>query len=191
LTVAIPPTNAGDLIVVAVSTRSSTGPGVTGFTQITGASVTNDGPNPDLILRAFAKVAVGNETSAAVTYTGTAAAFVLVYRCVNATTPIDGNATTGIDSGSNFDSPAVTTSVANTLVVNIIAGDSADGGEVQPPSVYTQRAGAGSYATAVGPQFLSAADVVKSTAGAQAGSEWHKSGNTNPSWAGVSFALRR
>ncbi len=140
-----------------------------------------------LRMRVFSLLAVGGETSATVSISTTqslAAAFAVIYRCVDATTPFDGVtalATTSAASATYYSRTAITTATPNALVVSFVMGNTSVGANV---ATYVQRTSpAASYGTANGPQFVGVADIVKPTVGSQAGATWTAVSGT-PLWAG-------
>jgi hypothetical protein len=185
-TVTLPANVPGNLIVIVASYRSdtATAPTIAGYSTL--GTNANTSANPDLRMAVFWKLAGASEPNPSLVYPGGGvAAIVLVYSCVNQTTPIDAGPTNNTSTVSNITAASVTTVTPNALVVNVISGD-VSAGATGPGSPWSLRASGATY----GPQFLGAADTLKATAGAQAGGQWSKIGSGNPDWASISFAIR-
>ena len=126
---------AGDEILVTVTTAGSNTPSApTGYTTVENA---NDGNSYDPRVMVFAGTASGGETSVYVPtgYCG-ASASAVVYRGVNATTPIDG-VTDGGSGGGTLSVGPITSSVPGERLV-LAEGGSDD--SWSPPSGWTQEA---------------------------------------------------
>lgn len=120
------------------------------------------------------------------------AGYVMVFRGVNQTTPIDATATTGSSApAATFTAPAITTATANALVIsNVITGDD-NALNFNTANGFSLRASGGAYDDTIFEDFsYGSASFIKATAGATTMPIWNQSVNGNDSWAGLTIALR-